>query len=166
MTPRQKEFVDINHHFMTIVEMADDLKIDHSNIRYYCNIMGYTPITKLQQQEAIIKRYRETKTAHQIAEILNISPQGLYEILKKLNLTILTRGEQLKRNNVQENKQSFLLEAKKKAFIQEFFDEYGINNTGNIKRVKDVYNQTGSVFLDELRGITTTVRNKKLLSSE
>lgn len=147
-----KEYIEINHHFMTMQEMCDETGETHARISYICKKNAYKAIT-------IGERILEflTKNTHlsidQQATKLGLTKQALLEHYYKNKLPVPEAPEPVQPK------------PKMSHAVQEF-----INDTiGTLKRTSidrkgfTVYNQTGSDLLDEYRGIKTTDRNDKLL---
>lgn len=146
-----KSYIEINHHFMTIQEMADEAKEDYHVIVYICRKNNFKPITVGERIREVIKS-RTDLTIEQQAEKLGMPIQNLLEHYyksrtplpkeKKKIKTKLSKGAQQYMNDIIKSCQP-RKEVNRKAFT--------------------VYNQSGSNLLDEFRDIKTTDRNNKLL---
>lgn len=148
-----KEYIAINHHFMTMQEMADETKESYGSIAYICKKHGYHPIT-------IGERVRDF-----IIKNKNLS---LQEQADKLGITLLALNEHYSKTGTPLPEITPVKEEKSKLSIsaQEFIKETikSIKKRNDINRKQfTVYNQSGSDILDEHRGIKTTERNHKLL---
>lgn len=86
----QQQWIDINHHFYTIPEMADDLNINQNEIRKYCARMGHHPITKGERAISFIKK-NPALTADEIACELNMSESNISDLCKKHKLEYAKR---------------------------------------------------------------------------
>lgn len=156
------EYIQINHWFMTLSEMASELNIPHSTLKYECDKLGVTPITGGERAQEFIKAHSHL-TLEEVAERLNVHPSTLYPHMRSTGITLETKFQRERRLAELKPKNK---PAKTNIWSEDEVDYitslsgYGNPNKQKIKRVPGVYNQTGSKFTDELRGIKTTDRIK------
>ena len=92
----QQQWININHNFYTIPEMADELKVEQIEIRKYCIRNNLQPITKGERAVAFIKKNPEL-TRDELAIELNMSASSIAELCKKHNLEYATKKRGRKR---------------------------------------------------------------------
>lgn len=178
-TPAQKiEFIKINHHLMTAMEMSEEIDLTLNSVYAYCREFNWNPITEADRRKEFI-----LSNTHQVDEKI-ISNFTIEELMKKfcvtdvsvrrdakeLNIKVLTDGQKAIINREKEilpmieNLKNSPLRLLPKDWPQEIKD-YIYETTGvNIDEhpirepIREAYTQTGSAILDELRGIQTTGR--------
>lgn len=76
-------FIEINHHFMTVSEMAEETKHNSPLIKRICDDNGWQPMTIQQRMKEFIEANRHLSLEDQ-AEKANLTTSGLkhhYEVL-------------------------------------------------------------------------------------
>lgn len=164
-TPEQvKEFVRINHHLMTIKEMAEEAGRTVNTIGKICKDLGVVAISETDRKKDTI-RANQDLTAEQIAALINTLPHYVKTLSEQMGIFIHTeeskRLEEKKKLEQQAAEPPILLwSTEALEYINEVTGYTPPQKKKEIKRAPGVYNQTGSQFTDELRGIKTTERIK------
>lgn len=87
---QQQQWIDINHHFYTIPEMAAEMNIEQNEIRNYCARNNLQPITKGERAIAFIRRNPHL-TIDEIALDLNMSESNISDLCRKHKLEYAKR---------------------------------------------------------------------------
>lgn len=160
-----KEFVRINHHLMTVKEMAEEVGRTSNTIGLICKDLGVVAISELdRKKEAIIAN--QHLTCEEIAQLINSDHWYIRKLANEMNIFIHT--EESKRLEEKAKQEQIIAITPIEKWPEEHL-QYVNELTGYtpphkrkvpIKRVNEPYTQTGTQFTDELRGIKTTDRIK------
>lgn len=148
-------FIEINHYFMTISEIAEETGANFPAIKRICDERGWHPITIAERMDAFIKENKHLSIEEQ-ADKLGMSVTGLKHHYKALDIPIPER----KRKNARPDDEEPVIEEK---VVNEKVDKKPKEKRIIDRKAFTSYNQSGTDMLDSLNGIKTTCRNDRLL---
>lgn len=133
-TERIKDFILINHPYMTKAEMAEELKSTSTTIGYHCKLMNIIPITLRERACECIEKFKHL-TKEELAIKLGMTSYQVHDYAKDMGIELATNKKQEIKARITEN-----------------------GTLPSHQRAAAIYNQSGSQLTDELKGIKTTTR--------
>lgn len=156
-TERIKEFILINHPFMTKSEMAEELNSTSPTIGYHCELMNIKPITIGERVRECIEKFKHL-TAQELAIKLQMSISQIRAYAKSLGIELTTyKKVEIEALETNKGELQYQFSQEDKEFVYEATG-VTLKKDTPIKRAPPVYTQTGSQLTDELKGIITTER--------
>ena len=141
-------FVEVNHHLMTLSEMAEETGNNIPLIKRICDNNGWQPMTIPERMKEFIESNKHLSLEEQ-AEKVGLGITGLKHHYKALGIPLPEKKKQ---------PQDIIIEP------QEDKRKVKIKFKENIdRRSFTYYNQSGTDFLDSFNGIKITDRNDRLL---
>lgn len=157
MTDIRRYIIDNASH-KTTKEMAVDLKLKVHAVWSQCQQLGIKPITNRQRIADYIKA-NPSATLEAVAKKFGYTVANIRLIAADVRVSLKTHKQALSLSEKKEVKIAKMQEREVKPFsrrVNEYLNEtFGAVSFEPRKRIKDVYNQSGSPFglADQLRGL-------------
>jgi PP-loop superfamily ATP-utilizing enzyme len=87
------EFIQINHHFTTIKEMAEELAVKDYQVVAICKKLNITPIRPSDRLKEYIADHKD-KTAEEVAELFDVTITNVRLIERQLGLKLADKKKQ------------------------------------------------------------------------
>lgn len=151
---RLTNFIEINHYFMTVTEMAEETGANFPLVKRICDSNGWKPITIAERMATFIESNKNLSLEDQ-ADKLEISVTGLKHHYEKLGIPLPER----KRKNARIDDSPVIQQEE----VKQKSDKKPKEKTVIDRRSFTYYTQSGTDMLDRINGIQTTIRNDRLL---
>lgn len=141
-------FIEINHHFMTLSEISEETGSNIPLIKRICDKNGWHPITIPERMRLFIESNKHLSLEDQ-AEKAGLSVGGLKHHYELNNIPLPEKKKKRDCLVIEEECKNKQVKLKNRKVVNRSEFTY--------------YNQSGTDMLDELNGIRTTNRNDRLL---
>ncbi len=159
--PNIKAFIEVNHHLMTIKEMAEETGYTHAQVWKMCKDLNLKPISDSDRKKEFIQSHAHL-SAKEIAYLLKCHVTYVHDLAVQMGVELksIWGAANIESDRFIDNINEQDKEDLYRITGHEMFKK---NKIPKRKHHSAIYNQTGSKLLDEVRGITTTERNDKLI---
>lgn len=141
------DYIEINHHLMTVKEMVEETGMSNAGIRAVLNKKGWTAISVSDRTRDYIKAHPGA-ILEDIADRFGCTLQNIYKLARELGVDLVTRKQAENRQQPVKPKYSLMHRAFNDSDREGVKEDLAIllRETEKPKRFKDTYNQSGSPY--------------------